>query len=212
MKIAVDLTQIPANKTGAGVHALYLVEEMIRLNESDSGVSLYFFVQDDDQQFQELIQAGKGKNCYSIPLASRWFRKLALRFLFEQVLFPRRCKKLGIDVILSLHYTMPYLTRMQRVVIMPDFTFFLFPQMHQRIKLLYFRTLIPLTVRKSTRLITVSHSTKKDLLRFFPYISEEKVQVLNLGVEPDHPARNNTVCLQTYALQNKKYFLYVGTL
>ena len=55
MNIAVDLTQIPANKTGIGIYALNLVREIIRLNNHTSAFTFYFFAQDDDDEWKQLI-------------------------------------------------------------------------------------------------------------------------------------------------------------
>jgi glycosyltransferase involved in cell wall biosynthesis len=212
MKIAFDLTQIPCNKTGIGIYAVNLVREILRLDYPAQGFSFYFFAQDDDGQWPQLIE--NTGNCRLLTINSRVYRKLPLRFLFEQILFPRRCKKLNIDAIVSFHYTMPYLTRIERTVIIPDMTFYLFPSMHRKIKRLYFKTLIPLSLARSHKIIAISQSTKNDLLQRFHKINPGKISVIHLGV--DRPARGSkdreAGILASYGLEEKSYFLYVGTL
>lgn len=212
MKIAIDLTQIPADKTGIGIYALNLVREILYLNHTSNKFNIYFFAQDDDNEWQELINKSNNKRCHLIPIKSSIFRKLISRFFFEQVLLPRKCKKLDIDAIYSFHYTMPYLTRIKRLVTIPDMTFYLFPELHQKIKRLYFKTLIPISLKRCSRAITISESTKTDLLKRFPHMDPEKIAVIHLGVNINSPPVQAKEHLEKFGLQEKKYFLFVGTL
>jgi glycosyltransferase involved in cell wall biosynthesis len=212
MNIAIDLTQIPADKTGIGIYALNLVRELLHLNHSSSEFNIYFFTQDDDNEWQKLINNNSNKRCHLIPIRSSIFRKLIFRFFFEQVLLPRKCKKLDINVIYSFHYTIPYITRIKRVVTIPDMTFYLFPELHQKIKRLYFKTLIPLSLKRCSRAITISESTKTDLLKRFPYMEPDKIAVIHLGVNISSPPTRVKEHLEKYGLKEKKYFLFVGTL
>lgn len=62
---------------------------------------------------------------------------------------------------------------------------------------------------KADAIITISESTKKDLLHFFNY-PEEKVFVTHLGVRLPKVFENNSGILQKHNLQTKKYFLFAG--
>ena len=210
MNIAVDLTQIPADKTGMGIYAVNLVRELIRLNNNSKIFHFYFFVQDDDGEWIRLIEGGS--QCRLIPIHAKIFRKLLFRFVFEQVLFPVKCKKLKIDIIYSFHYTMPYLTRIKRIVNIPDMTFYLFPGLHQKIKRLYFKSLIPLSLKKSHKIVTISESTKNDMLKRFKGLSPDKIEVIHLGVRPGNPPVRASQHLDRYGLSKNKYFLFLGTL
>jgi glycosyltransferase involved in cell wall biosynthesis len=212
MNIAIDLTQIPADKTGIGIYALNLVREILHLDHTSNKFNIFFFAQDDDHEWQKLIDNSDNQRYRLIPIRSSIFRKLIFRFFFEQVLLPRQCQKLDIDAIYSFHYTMPYLTRIKRVATIPDMTFYLFPTMHQKIKRLYFKTLIPLSLKRCCRAITISESTKSDLLKRFPYMDPDKIAVIHLGVNISSPPIQAKKHLGKYGLQEKKYFLFVGTL
>lgn len=215
MKIAIDLTQIPANKTGIGIYALNLVREMCLLNQVDEKFNFFFFVQNDDEEFIRLI---KNFDKYTmIPVKSSIFRKLIPRFFFEQVLLPHKCRKLKIDLIYSSHYTIPYFTRIKRVVAFHDITFYLFPELHQKIKRIYFKTLIPFSTRKSSRIITISESTKNDMIKRFKHINTNKITVIHLGVDffKEKEKDLDSPCeklLEKYGLTAREYFLFVGTL
>jgi glycosyltransferase involved in cell wall biosynthesis len=213
MNIAFDLTQVPVDKTGIGIHAYYLIKELNYIKGLSSKFHFVFFVQDDDTELLELIK--KWKSYQVISVKSSIFRIMIFRFFYEQILFPIHCKKLKIDIIYSLHYTTPYFTGIKKVVTFPDMTFYLFPEMHRKIKILYFRSLIPLSLRNSTAILTVSESTKKDLMARFNFLDPEKIKVIHLGVPPPtNKNKENGVShnLEKYGLEIKKYFLFIGTL
>lgn len=216
MKIAIDLTQIPANKTGIGIYAVNLVREMCFLNNVSGKFNFFFFVQDNDSDLIHLLNEvdGAGKNTI-IPIKSRIFRKIVPRIFFEQVLLPCQCKKLDVNLIFSTHYTIPYFTRIKRVVAFHDMTFYLFPKLHQGIKKFYFKALIPPSTRKSSAIITVSESTKKDMLSRFKRLDPGKMVVIHHGVngvvdlDLDHSWKRIS---GKYQLNEREYFLFVGTL
>ncbi|MGE5341003.1 MAG: glycosyltransferase family 4 protein [Candidatus Omnitrophota bacterium] len=211
MNVAFDLTQIPIEKTGIGIEAMHLIDELIALNAEHPRHNFFFFAQDDDPVWPERI--ANRERCTLVAIDSRRFRILPLRFFFEQVLLPRRCRRLNIDLIFSFHYTIPYLTSIDRIVIIPDMTFYLFPELHQRIKRIYFKSLIPLSLKRSHRIVTISESTRKDLLTRFRHLDEGKIDVIHLGVDtqPKLPVQAREH-LHSFGLIEKKYFLYVGTL
>jgi glycosyltransferase involved in cell wall biosynthesis len=215
MKIAIDLTQIPADKTGIGIYAVNLVREMCKLNNTSGKFVFFLFVQDDDENLIQLIKnSDKNKKSTLITVKSTVFRKLLPRFFFEQVLLPRKCRKLNVDLIYSTHYTIPYLTRIKRVVTFHDMTFYLFPELHQKIKIFYFRTLIPLSIKKSSRIITVSEATKTDMVKRFKYLKPGKMKVIHHGVDlfKENKDRSPEKYLENYGLKAKEFFLFIGTL
>lgn len=209
-----DLTQIPADKTGIGIYALNLVRQILNLNQISGKFNIYFFAQDDDAEWQELINnsSNSNKKSHLIPIKSSIFRKLIFRFFFEQILLPRECKKLGIDLVYSFHYTIPYFTRLKRVVTIPDMTFYLFPELHQTLKRFYFKTLIPLSLKRCIRAVTISASTRTDLLERFPRMNPGKIEVIHLGVNINPPPTRANHHLEQYGLHEKRYFLFIGTL
>ncbi|MCU0287729.1 MAG: glycosyltransferase family 4 protein [Acidobacteria bacterium] len=217
MNIAIDLTQIPADKTGIGIYAVNLVREMCILNNGK--FHFFFFIQDNDHDLIQLLNEVDNREMNTIiPINSTVFRKIVPRIFFEQILLPHRCKKLGVNLIFSSHYTIPYFTRIKRVVAFHDMTFYLFPKMHQGIKKLYFKTLIPPSTRKSSAIITVSEATKKDILDRFKGLNPVKLVVIHHGVNETAPGKINNLehawerISDKYRLNEREYFLFVGTL
>jgi mannosyltransferase len=68
-------------------------------------------------------------------------------------------------------------------------------------------------INKSDGIICISENTKKDLLKFYPNIKEEKIEVIYNGVSDTFCQLNepSQYLKKSYpVLENKKYILYVG--
>ncbi len=77
--------------------------------------------------------------------------------------------------------------------------------------------LLGVTVRKASRIIAVSESTKLDLLRFFPDLPGSKIRVIHHGVNADFfandpPENERDALLNHYGLTSGSYILYVGAI
>jgi glycosyltransferase involved in cell wall biosynthesis len=72
-------------------------------------------------------------------------------------------------------------------------------------------------LRQADKLIAVSASTKRDLLEFFPHVSESKIRVIHHGFDRDFFGNKLSEAelsegLRNFQLTAKNYFLYVGAL
>ena len=93
------------------------------------------------------------------------------------------------------HYVLPPLVRCQSVVTIHDCIHLMFPQyLPNRFSLAYARTSITLAARRATRVLTVSESSKRDILRFVD-VPPDKIDVIynaydeRFGVEPTRRRR-----------------------
>jgi glycosyltransferase involved in cell wall biosynthesis len=82
----------------------------------------------------------------------------------EQLLLPRLAAREGVDLLHSLASTAPAWGRYRRIVTVHDLIYRRFPEAHAGLRSLGMRVLVPLAVRRSDRVITVSASTKRDLV------------------------------------------------
>lgn len=98
-----------------------------------------------------------------------------------------------------------------------DLAFKKYPEtfpVHHRLKL---NLLLDAVVRRADKLIAVSHSTKKDLLDYYPTLNEKKVRVIHHGYDSDFfginlPTETIELLLGRYGLLRGQYALYVGAL
>ena len=96
----------------------------------------------------------------------------------------------GVTLFHAPHYVLPPLVRCKSVVTIHDCIHLMFPQyLPNRLSLAYARTSIALAARSATRVLTVSESSKRDILRFVD-VPPSKIDVIynsydeRFGVEP----------------------------
>jgi len=74
-----------------------------------------------------------------------------------------------------------------------------------------------LAIKNADRIIAVSQATKKDILKFYPQISQEKITVIHHGFDTKLfqgrvSQEESEKVLATYNLKPKTYLLYVGAI
>jgi glycosyltransferase involved in cell wall biosynthesis len=208
MKILIDFTQIPVQKVGVGVYALNLITKIAKIDRRNI---YYVLVQNDDRSLDFINQ----DNFILIRVKSALFRHLLSRFLLEQFYIPYLIKRADIDVSHSLHYSFPLVTfRAKKIVNIYDMTFFLFPHLHVFIKVRYFRFYIKLASKLAHKIITISHSTRRDLIREFK-ISPDRLRVIYPGkselFNPDLDRSRISSAKKAYGIKTE-YFLFIGTI
>jgi glycosyltransferase involved in cell wall biosynthesis len=210
MRVLIDFTQIPIKKVGVGIYAMSLLKEISRLeNES----TFYVVVLNDDEEILNLLCSNPKK--YKIIKVHKVFRKLALRFLLEQLYLPLLIFKYNIQTIHSLHYSFPFLPMpVKKVVTLHDMTFFLYPEFHKKLNVLFFKFMIRSSIKFCDTLICVSQSTKEDAFDILNI--EESIRkkfiVVPLGTDFNLDYCPNKKTLNKYGLSAKNYFLFIGTL
>jgi glycosyltransferase involved in cell wall biosynthesis len=131
----------------------------------------------------------------------------------EQVKVPIALKREGVTLFHAPHYVLPPLVGCRSVVTIHDCIHLMFPQyLPNRFALAYARTSIALAARRATRIMTVSESSKRDILRFVD-APPGKIDVIynaydeRFGIEP----REEDVLRvrERYQLQDP-FVLYAG--
>jgi glycosyltransferase involved in cell wall biosynthesis len=96
----------------------------------------------------------------------------------EQLKVPLKLKREGVTLFHAPHYVLPPLVRCPSVVTIHDCIHLMFPQyLPNRVALGYARASITGAARRATRVLTVSESSKRDILRFVD-IPSEKIDVI----------------------------------
>ncbi len=209
MNILVDFTQIPVQRTGVGIYAEHLAQELPALLQP--GDHLFLLAQNNEPLLSSSLNNHGQVELLTIP--ARWFRHRAALLLYEQFLLPFVLAWHRIDVIHSLHYTFPLFAPCARAVTIHDLTFCLFPELHTPGR----RLLFPFFIRRAMRVaecpIFVSRSTQHDAERLFGP-SRHPGHVVPLGVSMPHtPLDIDSAreAVHSIGIQNP-FLLFIGTL
>ncbi len=131
----------------------------------------------------------------------------------EQLRIPIALQREGVTLFHAPHYVLPPLVRCQSVVTIHDCIHLMFPQyLPNRMALAYARTSIRLAARRATRVLTVSESSKRDILRFVD-TEPDKIDVIynafdeRFGVEP---REEDVVRVRERYQLHDEFVLYAG--
>jgi glycosyltransferase involved in cell wall biosynthesis len=215
MRIGIDATALPSRPVGAGNYIIQLIRAiakytMINVHLPDGSQSdrmeFIIFVQ---RSRLDLLGIQETPNLHSITLPN--FSPLK-RLLWEQISLPKLAISHQLDLLHSLHYTMPLAFPGYKVVTFHDMTFFLFPHLHTLPKRYFFRFFIRTSSRRAAALIADSENTRQDTIRLAG-VSPDKIFTVQLGVTQEfRPLRDNTILQQArqkYHLPDH-FLLYVG--
>lgn len=124
--------------------------------------------------------------------------------LWEQIDLPCYLRKRGSPLLLNLANTAPAFYK-NKIVSLHDVAFKVYPQTYSKTFLYFYNWLIPRSIKNSQQIITVSHFSNREILRFYP-AAEGKISVVYNAVNDYFkPVRNEL-------LEREKYFLAVSSL
>jgi len=131
----------------------------------------------------------------------------------EQLKIPLVLKRERVDLFHAPHYVLPPLVPCRSVVTIHDCIHLMFPQyLPNRFALWYARGSIGLAARRATRVLTVSESSKRDILRFVE-LDPQKIDVIynaydeRFGVEPQE---EDVVRVRERYQLHDEFVLYAG--
>ena len=175
MRIGIDARKL--HDFGIGTYIRNLLRHLARL--------------DGDTEFVVLAHPADceavgslGENFRAVP---EWAANYSVA---EQIRIPLALRRERVMLFHAPHYVLPPLVRCRSVVTIHDCIHLMFPQyLPGRLALVYARTSIALASRRATRVLTVSESSKRDILRFVD-VPTDKIDVIynaydeRFGVEP----------------------------
>jgi glycosyltransferase involved in cell wall biosynthesis len=131
----------------------------------------------------------------------------------EQLRVPLALRREGVTLFHAPHYVLPPLVACRSVVTIHDCIHLMFPQyLPNRLAHTYARMSISLAARRATRVLTVSESSKRDILRFVD-APPEKIDVIynaydeRFGVEP---REEDVVRVRERYQLHDEFVLYAG--
>lgn len=205
VRVLLDATAIPADRGGVGRY----LDGLIPALAARSDIELVVAAQAHD------AAAFSASGAEVVGAPARIARR-APRMIWEQVALPRLASRVGAEVVLSPHYTMPLFARVPVVVTLHDATFLSDPHLHLAVKRHFFTAAIRLAVRRAAGLIVPSAATRAELVRL---VSERagRAVVAAHGVDTEvfHPPTAAEVDAVRAALgvpAGQDYVAFLGTI
>ncbi len=203
MRIGIDATALPPQLYGAGNYTVNLILALLKVDVANE------YVVFTKPSHASLFEGHARPQIVQARLASRM-----LRVIWEQSALPLLARRHHLSILHSPHYTLPLLTNCKTIVTFHDMTFFLYPQLHQGYKRVFFKTSIRLSARRANAIIADSESTRRDILRILKP-NAQHVFAIPLGISEKF--RRIVNVLEIERIRSKfnlpeRVVLYVGTL
>ena len=198
MRIGIDARKL--HDFGIGTYIRNLLRQLARLDHQTEFVVL---CQPDDCE----MLASLGENFRAVPETATNYS------VAEQFKIPLALKREGVTLFHAPHYVLPPLVRCRSVVTIHDCIHLMFPQyLPNRFALAYARASLGLASRRAVRVLTVSESSKRDILRFVD-TKPEKIDVIynaydeRFGIEP---REEDVVRVRERYQLHDEFVLYAG--
>jgi len=140
-------------------------------------------------------------------------------FWWTQTRFAWEMLKEKPNVLWMPMHSLPFFRskKTKTVVTIHDLAFKFFPDHFPKKDLRRLNFFTDFAVAHTDRIIAISNSTKKDLLKIYPKISADKIKVIYHGYDKDlfheNISREQILKINTkYKIQNTRYIIFVGTI
>jgi glycosyltransferase involved in cell wall biosynthesis len=203
VRLALDVSAVPARPVGAGVYTVNLVRALAALGEAD----LHLVARRGDGRWSHVAPDA---TCHAVVPGPR-----PARLLWEQTRASAVAAGAGADVWHGPHYTLPLRLGSPAVVTVHDLTFFEHPEWHERSKVVFFRRMIRAAVARAAAIVAVSGATADAV----GHLLAPRAPVLTIphGVDhsrfrPGDPGESTDLGLLAGLGVRPPYVAFVGTL
>jgi glycosyltransferase involved in cell wall biosynthesis len=198
VRIGIDARKL--HDFGIGTYIRNLLRQLARIDRETEFVVL---CRPDDRRWL----ASLGENFRAVVEPAGTYS------IAEQVRVPLALRRQGVTLFHAPHYVLPRLVRCPSVVTIHDCIHLMFPEyLPNRLALTYARTAIRTAAHRAARVLTVSESSKRDILRFVN-IAADKIHVIPNAYDPRFGVRPSEKDVERvrerYQLQDE-FVLYAG--
>ncbi|MCM8785119.1 MAG: glycosyltransferase family 4 protein [Candidatus Omnitrophica bacterium] len=210
MKIGIDLTPLlRGKKTGVGWYAFNLIKNIRKIDKENiyvlygSSLLKYF-------KKNEIKKFFKSENFYICvkPFPCLIYNFILQRFLPIEFLYGK------FNIIHNLYPFSTFNLYGKQIVTVHDLIPLIYPYLTEPLSFQEFKFNITKVIKRADKIITVSYSTKKDIIKFFN-ISPEMIEVIHLAADEIYrPIEDEKVIdyiKKRYGVDDR-YILYVGTI
>jgi glycosyltransferase involved in cell wall biosynthesis len=207
LKIAIDIRTINKPRSGVGYYVTNLIKNLQKIDKENN----YCLISNNGEYantFHSQSNFENHRTCISNE-------NHLVGDLWESFYLPRLLERKKVSVFHGPAFMVPLIRRnMGTVVTIHDIVSFIMPDTIPMKYAFYMRNLIKLVSRKADRIISVSQSTKNDLVKWLD-VPDEKITVVHQAVSNSfRPATNGDGGAQMrrrFGI-NGRYMLFVGNL
>jgi glycosyltransferase involved in cell wall biosynthesis len=136
-----------------------------------------------------------------------------VRILWEQLVWPMRALREKHSLLHSMAFVLPLAAPAPTVVTIYDLSFLHFPEQFPRLQHLYLTSQTRRSCRQARRVVTISGSSREDVIRFFG-VAPDRVDVVPPGVDEQFRPLDADVVASFRREQGlpERFILHVGTL
>ena len=200
MRIAIDARKL--RDYGIGTYIRNLVRNLARIDRTTDYVLI---VQPADVE----IGSELGDNFRTVP---DWSQNYSIR---EQLTIPLDLRREKVDLFHAPHYVLPPLTPCKSVVTIHDCIHLRFPQyLPHRLAYVYARSSLWIATHRASRVLTVSETSKRDILRYFR-VPESKIDVIYNAIDErlgEAPTATELAEVRERYQLNAPFVLYAGNI
>lgn len=181
--------------------------------EKKVGVSVYtyqllhYFAQQSDEKTRFIIYL-RDVPRHDLPVETADFKYRIVKggFLWSQLFLPFHLYlHKDIDIFFSPAHYAPRWCPTPTVVVIHDLSYFYYPEEFLKKDLYQLKNWTQYSVKKAQKIIAVSKTTKKDIIKFY-HIPEKNIEVVYNGYQSNISNQQSTIS------NFKPYILYIGTL
>jgi glycosyltransferase involved in cell wall biosynthesis len=198
VRIGIDARKL--HDFGIGTYIRNLLRQLARL---DRDTEFVLICRAEDRESLTLL----GENFRAIAESASNYS------VSEQVRVPLALMREGVSLFHAPHYVLPLLVRCRSVVTIHDCIHLMFPQyLPNRAALAYARASIGIAAQRATRVMTVSESSKRDILRFVD-TAPDKIDVIYNAYDERfaiEPREEDVVRVRERFQLHDEFVLYAG--
>ena len=200
MRIVFDGTTLRPYQTGVGYYSEHLLQHLLREAPEDEFV---------------IVSNRSVHTSNPLPDQAHVFQdgRFPIRNLWMQMLAPRVLRAIEPKLVHFTNSLAPVIKRVPTVITIHDMSLTLFPKLHP-LRRLMTRPLINRAARTADGIITVSHSARKDILRFTSIAADRIHVIYEAAASAFRPLEDRSLLeavRQRYGLADR-FILYVGTI
>ena len=200
MRIAIDARKL--RDYGIGTYVRNLLRHLSRLDSTT-----------------EYVLLCNGEDCGALEALGENFRAVvdssAPYSIREQISVPLDLRREGIDLFHAPHYVLPPLTPCRSIVTIHDCIHLRFPQyLPNRLAYAYARASLWIATHRSSRVLTVSEASKRDILKYFR-VPAAKIDVIYNAIDErfgEAPDDEEVARVRERYQLNDPFVLYAGNI